>query len=86
MTKPIQLVPEHAEHDLTLVLKGLLRLAEAGELQGMVFGCALRGEKYYCDAAGRLHRNRMLGLGVARLLSSEIAASVRHQSTDTVLG
>ena len=82
--QPIHLVPPaNVQHDLSDILEGLRDAARSGAMTGLVFGVSFRDQRYYCDAAGSLHRNRVLALGVARLLCSDIERSI-HTTEDTI--
>ena len=76
MTTPLQLVPEHSNRELVAVLTGLLELAEVGAMKGLVYGAEFRGQKFFCDAAGSMHRNPMVALGVTQMLSAEILQQI----------
>jgi hypothetical protein len=81
---PVFLVPDHPNHEVGKVLEGLLSLAAAGELNGIVFGVSLKGQRYYCDAAGALHRSPIVGLGVTCMLKTELERRMRHQPQETI--
>jgi hypothetical protein len=82
--QPIHLVPPaNVHHDLSEILDGLLNAARSGAMTGLVFGVSFRDQRYYCDVAGSLHRNRVLALGVARLLCGDIERSI-STSEDTI--
>ena len=85
MTTPIQLVQTKSSHEVVEVLSGLLEVAKAGQITGLVFGLSLRGQKYLVDAAGTLHRNPVSGIGVATMLTVELEHRIRRQSTDTLM-
>lgn len=85
MSDPVLLVPRLANHEVVAVLTGLLELATKAELTGLIFGASLKGQKYYCDAAGTLHRNGVVALGVASMLQAEIEHRLRHRSIDTLM-
>ena len=77
----IRLVPRATEHDadreeLIAVLTGLLELAKIGSMKGLVYGAEFRGQKFFCDAAGSMHRNPMVALGVTQMLSAEILQQI----------
>ena len=80
----IQIVPQHTTHELVAVLKGLRELAESGDLTGIVFGVVLRGQRYYCDSAGSLHRNPIAGIGVATRLVAELDRQMVRRAEDTI--
>ena len=78
MKPPIHVVPAaHTPHDLIEILQGLLETAQSGDITGMIFGIGFRDQRYYCDAAGSLHRNRVLALGVANMLCADLERSIR---------
>jgi hypothetical protein len=85
MTGPVFLVPENPSHEVVAVLSGLCEMAKTGDLNGIVFGVSMKGQKYYCDAAGTLHRNPVVALGVIGMLHAQTERSMRHSSVDTVL-
>lgn len=85
MTGPVFLLPHHPNHDVVAVLTGLLEVAKQGDLNGLIFGAAFKGQKFYCDAAGTLHRNGVTGLGVAGMLWGELEGRLKHQSTETII-
>ena len=85
MTTPIQLVPEHASHEVVAVLNGLLEAAKVGALNGIVFGASFKGQRYLCDAAGAMHRNPVLALGVAQMLTEELSHLIRREAGSTML-
>jgi hypothetical protein len=67
------------------VLRELLRKAESGALNGIIFGVQLhdaQGQKYYCDAAGTLHRNPIAALGVAAMLGLDLERRMRLNAED----
>jgi hypothetical protein len=80
---PIHLLQNGASHEVVAVLSGLLEAAEAGHLTGIVFGASLRGQTYFCEAAGTLHRNAVTGLGVATMLTAELEHRIRLNAIDT---
>lgn len=84
MSAPVQLMPSHGTHELIEILSGLLDAARGGMLNGLVFGAAFKGQRYYCDAAGTMHRNPVVALGLAHMLANELAHHVRHEAADTV--
>ena len=84
MSIPIQLIPAHQSHELIAVIEGLLELARGGSMNGLVFGASLKGSQFYCDAAGAMHRNPMVALGVTQMLSAEMLHQIRRQERDTV--
>ena len=84
-TQPIQLAPKRASHELIDVCKGLLEAATSGDMSGLVFGAQFQGQRFYCDAAGALHRSPVTGLGVAMLLASEMEHRIRSKAaTETI--
>ena len=86
MNTPIHLVsPSSSSHEVVEVLSGLLEVAKAGQMTGLVFGASLKGQKFFVDAAGTLHRNPMAGIGVAFMLTTELEHRVRRQETDTLM-
>jgi len=85
MTSPVQLASTHGSHDLVDILDGLLDAARQGLLSGLVFGAAFKGQRYYCDAAGTMHRNPVVALGLAHMLAAELTHHIRHEALDTVL-
>lgn len=84
MTTPIQLIPAHQSHELIEVIEGLLELAKIGSMNGLVFGASLKGSQFYCDAAGAMHRNPMVALGVTQMLSAEILHQIHRKEQDTI--
>jgi hypothetical protein len=81
---PIQLVPHQSSHELVEVLTGLLDAAKSGALNGIVFGCSFRGQKFYCDAAGALHRNPVVAIGVSTMLTAELEHQIRRKAQDSI--
>jgi hypothetical protein len=82
---PVHILPEEGgSHELIEVLTGLLEAAKSGGMNGIVFGASFRGQRYYCDAAGTLHRNNVVALGVAGMLWAKIERGVRTESQETV--
>ena len=84
-TPAIQLVHPKSSHEVVEVLEGLIEVAKADQLNGLVFGAALRGQKFFVDAAGSLHRNPVVGIGVAAMLLAELEHRIRRQETDTLM-
>jgi hypothetical protein len=82
---PVRLIPENTTHEIIDVLSGLLDAARGGHINGLVFGVSMRGQRYFCDAAGALHRNPVVGLGVASMLASEMQYRIQKEGLDTVL-
>jgi hypothetical protein len=82
---PVLLVPESASHEVVKVLHGLCELAKTGEVNGLVFGVSMKGQKFYCDSAGALHRNPVMALGVVGMLHAKIEHGMRQSSVDTVI-
>ena len=60
-------------------------LADEGHLTGIVFGASFKGNKFYCDAAGSLHRNPVVGLGVVGMLHGELEHRIRLSAPDTTI-
>jgi hypothetical protein len=85
MSKPVFLVPEAPSHEILQVLSGLCEHAKSGDLNGIIFGVSFKGQRYYCDAAGTLHRNPVVALGVSTMLSEELQRRMRTASVDTVI-
>ena len=81
----VQLVTPTSSHEVVEVLTGLLEVAKTGQLTGLVFGASLRGQRFFCDAAGSLHRAPIVGLGVATMLTAELEHRIRRLETDTIL-
>ena len=84
-TCPIHLLQNGASHEVVAVLCGLLEAAKAGQITGLVLGASLRGQTYFCDAAGTLHRNAATGLSVATMLTAELEHRIRLDSIDTLM-
>lgn len=85
MKPPIQLVTQRASHELVSVVRGLLEAAEAGSMTGLVFGASFQGQRYYCDAAGALHRSPVAAIGVATMLTAEMEHRIRREAQETVI-
>ena len=85
MKKPVILVPDSPSHEVVAVLSRLCELAKEGELTGIAFGAAFKGQKYYCDAAGSLHRNPVVAIGVAGMLHAELEHRMRLSAADTAI-
>jgi hypothetical protein len=83
-SKHVQLVSTHPHEDVVEVLEGLTALAKQGDLTGLVFGVALKGQKYYCDSAGTLFRNPILGIGVASRVVLELNRRVQRREEETL--
>ena len=85
----IRLVPRATERDadreeLIAAVTSLLELAKIGAMKGLVYGAELRGQEFFCDAAGSMHRNPMIALGVAHLLSAEMLQQIQRKAQDTI--
>jgi hypothetical protein len=81
--KPVFLVHGSPSREVVAILKRLCELADAGDLNGLVFGASFKGNKFYCDAAGALHRNPVVALGVAGMLHAELEHRMRLTAKDT---
>jgi hypothetical protein len=79
------MLPQAVSHDVVEVLSGLLELARAGSMTGIVLGASFRGAKYFCDSAGTLHRNPITALGVSAMLTADLERRVHRRATATVL-
>jgi hypothetical protein len=85
MKHPVYLVPENPSREVVQVLDRLCELAKNGDLTGIVFGVAFKGQKFYCDAAGSLHRNPVVAIGVAGMLHAELEHRMRLSAVDTTI-
>jgi len=75
--------PQPPSREIIEVLEGILTLARGGELDGIVFGLALNGRRYFCDAAGSLHNEPVGALGVCAMLMEELHQRMPRQEPDT---
>lgn len=82
---PVQLIHQSSSHEVVQVLTGLLEVARAGQMNGIIFGASFGGAKFFVDAAGTLHRNPVTALGVSAMLTAELEHRIRHKATDTLI-
>lgn len=67
-SKPFTLVKVDVSKETIAALEYLLQEARKGNLVGLVYGAAMRGNDYFVDTAGEAHRNPMFGLSMASVL------------------
>ena len=85
----IRLVPRATEHDadreeLIAIVTSLLELAKMGAMKGLVYGAEFRGQEFFCDAAGSMHRNPMIAIAVSNLIAAEMLHRVGYKPVDTI--
>ena len=79
-----RLVRDHISRDTVTACEQLLEGARSGLITGMVFGCSLKGRRYFVNVSGSLADEPTLARGVAAALDDELRAMVQNIS-DTSL-
>jgi len=85
MSESLHLMPGHGTHHLAATLLMLLRAAQAGQINGLIFAASLKGsETFYCDSCGKLFRDPVKALGATLLLQQELQGLICRRETDSV--
>lgn len=75
MKPPYRLVPDTLSADTVECLRQLLEDAEAGKIQGLVFGAMYRGRTVIVNSAGECRRNRIFARGIVAELNDELSSN-----------
>ncbi|WP_124704091.1 hypothetical protein [Sulfuriferula multivorans] len=75
----LKLVKDRESQDTIDALEYLLQEAKRGELIGLVYGGMLKGRSCIVDSTGVAYQDPLFALGVASLLTDELAQRARNE-------
>ena len=75
-----RLVRDQISRDTVKACEELLHGAQSGVITGLVFGCAMKGRRYFVNVAGTLADEPTLARGVVAALEDELRVMVQNIS------
>lgn len=83
MKKPPTLIRDGVSNDTIACLAVLLEQAKRGELIGIAFAAALKGNNYIVNTAGEAYRNPVYARGIIAVLDDQLSRRI-HRPNDSL--